>query len=188
MHFSDLWQEFFQTEQMTAHMVNNISGPTLDGLPVNIYVYSLVALFVLAWIMHDIFRQIPLDFKDLGRKILLIVFVLWLVMEARTSLDYLSYLKTDLVNFTGKSLDERHALISPPGLVEFAKFVKEEIPAGRKIALLYPESAYLDIKMDYYLHPYERVSVEQADYVAGYMLYPKVKAHKYSRYGWIIKK
>jgi hypothetical protein len=185
----DFWHEFFLVEEMTGRTVNNIIGPTMDGTSIKVYLYLLVGLSVFTWVMYDLFRSLSVDWKDLGRKILILVFAFWAAMEARSALNYISYFRNDLVQLYGKSLDQKRSLTSPEGLFEFTQFIKKEIPPGKTVGILHPRDEYIDLKIYYYLHPIEKVDPARADYVAGYMSYPKnIKIWKQSRYGWIVKK
>lgn len=181
-------EEFFAVEKMTNRMVNNIVGMTLDSVSANLYIYLSIGFLVFAWVMFEVYKNKPFSIKDLGRKLLIITFAFWLLLEAHSFINCFSYTIDDFTQLFGKSIDEKHAITSPIGLYEFCQMVKKEIPADAKVYLVPAPDEYVNIKLNYYLAPYNATNSNEAEYLIGYMINPgTLKIEKYTQYGWIAK-
>lgn len=181
-------EEFFAVEKMTNRMVNNITGMTIDGVSVNFVIYLSIGFIVFAWVMFEIYKNKPFSLKDLGRKLLIVTFAFWLLLEAHSMINYFAYTIDDGKLLFGKSLDEKRALTSFEGLYDFCLFIEKEIPQNAKIALIPTPYEFVNIKLNYYLAPYNTVNSNEADYIIGYMVNPQgLKVEKYMKYGWISK-
>lgn len=181
--------EFFAVEKMTARMVNNIAGPTINGTPVNAYIYMLLTAIAAGLILYAFLRRSKINWPEIGKKLLVIIFAFWLLLEARGTLNYLSYLTDDLTALFGKTLDEKRAITSPVGLYEFTQLVNRSAPKGTKVALLYPpQNDFIWIKLKYYIAPLYITDEAHADFVAGYLVEPNYKYFANTQYGWVAKK
>ncbi|OGC13697.1 hypothetical protein A3J90_01955 [candidate division WOR-1 bacterium RIFOXYC2_FULL_37_10] len=187
----DFLDDFFAVEQMTARMVNNINGVIINDLSLNVYVFGMIFLVVVLWIFFDFYKNNFFNFKDLGRKTLIIIFIFWALMEIRTSQNYISYAENDYKAFFGKTLDQKRAETPTTGLYQFVQLIKEKTPKGAKIKFFSLNDDFVKMKLKYYLAPthFNQVELEEAEYVAGYGVNfaPRYVLGSTS-YGWVTKK
>jgi len=190
LNFGD---EFFAVEQMTARMVNNINGVIINDLSLNVYVFGMIFLVVVLWIFFDFYKNNFFNFKDLGRKTLIIIFVFWSLMEIKSTLNYISYAQDDFRLFSYKTLDQKRMETPTEGLYKFAKLVEEKTPKEAKIKFfILNNDDFIKIKLKYYLAPthFNQVeSLEAAEYIAGYGVnfMPK-NILGATPYGWVAKR
>jgi len=167
------WQEFFTFERPAPRTVNFIYGPKINGISVNTYIYSLIFLISLLLIL---FYWIKLN--DLGKllnitplKIIMICFIFWLLLDARTAVDQLRSAIIDHQTFGGKSFEEKQALSTSGSFNDFyyyLRFCGEKIPHGSTYSLVVgPSAIYFIDKSRYYLYPTYEDTME-AEYVLVY--------------------
>lgn len=170
-NISSGWQEFFTFERPLPRTINFIYGPKINGISVNIYIYSLIILISLLLIVIYWIK-----FNDPGKllniipsKIIMICFIFWLLLDARTAIDQLRSVIINHQTFGGKSLEEKQALSTNGGFYDFYYFLKfcgEKIPSGSTYSLVVPSHAiYFIEKSRYYLYPTYESTLE-----AGYVL------------------
>jgi len=187
--FELFWEEFFTIEKVTARMVNNIAGISINDLSINVYLYFLAGVIGAAYVSYEIYKSNKVAWVNLGKVLMITVFLFWCLMEARISMNYFSYFQDDLNNLAGRSLEEKRIITSPPGLYEFTQLVKKHTRIGDKIAIINPPDEFIEIKLNYYLFPYNKVSTNEAQFIAGYFVMPG--GYKYfanTQYGWIANK
>jgi len=93
-------KEFFWIEWASQRMSNNINGPSLNFIYINVFIYAFIALLII------LFRH---------KKILTILFIIWLALEFRAWHTYLQYAKQDFL-LANMTLDEKREVLSPPDL------------------------------------------------------------------------
>lgn len=164
------WQEFMKFEPIMGVTVNTIKGKSLDGTPINVYMYF--ASFALALlIIAKNFKQ--LRFDDLAsfhgslnssfREIILMLIILFALLEVRQGFDYGRQFIIDYSTLFGKPLDTKRELTTYGGLYEYVQFVKSHLPE-RATAALTSSDPYFKDKGRYYLYPI-RIVQEDPDYI-----------------------
>ena len=167
------WQEFFTFERPLPRTINFIYGPRINGISINTYIYSLILFISLAMIAFY-WNKLGGPGKlltILPSKIIMICFIFWLLLDARTAIDQFRSAVIDRQTFGGKSLEEKQALSTNGVYYDFyhyLKFCGEKIPSGSRYSLIVPpNSTYFLEKSRYYLYPTYENTME-AEYVLVY--------------------
>jgi len=167
------WQDFFVFEKPLPRTINFIYGPRINGISVNVYIYwSMILISLAAVIVYWSRSGEPAAMlKLMPSKIIIICFIFWLLLDARSAVDQIRSAVIDWQTFGGKTLQEKQALSTGGGFYDFYHFLKycgEKIPSGSKYSLVVPPNAiYFIDKSRYYLYPtYENTT--EAQYVLVY--------------------
>ena len=165
-----MWQEFVAFEPITGITMNTIRGKTINDIPVNLFLISAALIFALIILMKD-FKQFRFDgffsfyssLQDSFGSILVATLVLFVLLEARQMVDYGTQFALDRSDLFGKSLDEKRALVTFPGVYEYCQFVKKHLPENA-IASFSSKNDLLWDQARYYLYPI-RIVKEKSDYM-----------------------
>ncbi len=162
------WQEFFAFEAYQLRTVNFIYGPKLYGRSVNLYIYYLIIFLSIFFIARNFIksRNLNLAIKTSAKNIVIICLVFWIILDLRILIDQARTVTADTKTFSGKSLEEKRAIITLGGFYKFIKFAQLKLPEGAGFSLLHPQGYYYVSKANYYLYP--RHHEEKADYILVY--------------------
>lgn len=173
LKFAVFWKEFFAFEKPLPRTINFIYGPRINGISVNAYIYLLIILIsllliVVYWVK---FNEPGKLLNVISSKMIIVCFIFWLLLDARTALDQFRSAVVDHQTFGGKSLEEKQALSTNGSYYDFyhyLRFCGEKIPSGSSYSIIVPPNAvYFTDKARYYLYPtYE--DTKEAEYMLVY--------------------
>lgn len=171
------FDDLFSLETLKASTVNFIYGPKIFGLSVNAIIYILIIIYFIylmrialarGWPGFDAFKN---ALPDISKKALIAVFSLWVLLDLRIDFDYLRIAYADWLTFAGKSLDEKHAIVTVGDYYQFLQFCDKVLPERSRISFSSADS-YIYEKGAYYLYPhlYDRFNLgkRDADYLIVY--------------------
>ncbi len=156
-----VWSEFLRTEYRAAYSVNTIYGAHVGPLPFTIIVGVLALLLAF---LHALRQKGPLV-THLPRRAAVYFAAGALLIAARGSIDQARMATTDDRYMRGRSLSEKHAMLSPRGFYPLLAEGIGRIPHRAPVELR-AEKPFPWEKGGYYLYPH-RV-VEGADWIISY--------------------
>ena len=166
------WQEFFTLESIKGRTVNTIMGQTINGKNINVYIYTIICLFLAALIIKEL---IFLNKSGLAtfllkvrekRVVLITVALLFMIaLEVRLWLDYSRIAFLDFHNLWGKSLDEKREITTGGGFYEFMNYAQKVLPKEADVSLIVPSDFHKQ-KGPYYLYPHRVLA--NAPYIVVY--------------------
>lgn len=187
---SDWWWEFWSVDPILPRTVNIIPGLTLDGTPLNLIIYIILALFMAGYAFYLWFKFNRLDLEKLGRMSIAVLLIFWIGLEVCQSFSYFTYWSADQAQFAGKSLSEKRDLIYPRGFYSFYEFVRQRIPQDASVAVRSQVDDLTSIMWSYYSYPLSITDEAGAQYMVGMNVPPDpaFKTELFLSNWWVAKK
>lgn len=122
---------FWKTDIVSGSAINSLPTPAILGVPLPVALYIFAAVIFLAVVAFQMSKKKstrPGTLRIALYSFMLIGFLLAL----RTEYTWLSVFLKDLRSFSGKTTDERVAIIDGSDFYPFMNFVKASIPPGER--------------------------------------------------------
>jgi hypothetical protein len=153
------WADFWEVAYIKSATINFIESPHIGNIPfmnVLIGIFLFLLIFMLIWLRslntHSLLRYTSISFLVVG-----------FFFSARMDYGWYMTWRLDKQYLSKKHLDERISIVEGTGAYEFAKAIKNIVPANEKLRVY---GGNLSEKIKYYLLPL-RVS-DDSKYVAVY--------------------
>jgi hypothetical protein len=177
------WQEFTAYEPIKGSTINTIKSQTIMGKAVNYYVIILLLFCfaaVFAWRSYAAQFDL-LKVKNAAKFALhsttILMLVVWVLLEARMSMDYFKSFSLDFQTYWGRSLDEKRAIISLGDFYDFMLFCNKSLPEGVEVNIL-ASNVYFSDRAGMYLYPHIIRNNVVADYLIVYDTDPDHEKYK----------
>jgi hypothetical protein len=184
---SDLLAEFFQVEPLLPRTVNNITGPTLDGNPINLIIFIIIGLFIAGYAYY-LWVKGQLKWEKVGRAGVLVLFLFWILLEVVRSFSYLTYFSEDQARFGGKTLSQKRRELEPKGFYSFVEFAEKKVSKTTPVMVRRNVDEYTGMLWNYYTAPLNQTAEADAEYVIGLNVEPIKNAEQFVPNFWVARR
>lgn len=183
----DLLSELFQVEPLLPRTVNNISGPTLDGNPINLIIFIIIGLFIAGYAYY-LWVKNQLKWEKVGQAGILVLLIFWILLEVVRSFSYLTYFPEDQARFGGKTLSQKREQLEPRGFYSFVEFVEKKVSKTTPVMVRSDLDQYTNMMWNYYTAPLNQTAEADAEYIIGLNVGPPANAEQYVPNFWVAKR
>jgi len=153
--FSSAMQEFSAFEEPQLYSINLFFGPRIKGISVNIFLFIAIIVISLAFVAAGYRKtgNIAKVFRDASGKLIIISVAIWMMYDLRFMWDQARLMMLDSQLYSGKTLQEKQALVTYSDYYDYLMFCDKHIPKGGSFSVIHPDYYFFTEKAVYYLYP-----------------------------------